>query len=158
MVEKNKKWKITPLTPKEEAGLDKMIQDEIDNPFWPRRWPNPGEAALLGRRTPKDVVTRLAEIIKQNDPEMKHAFTPEAARKFLDKNDHSHDAEKLHQEGYGWKRITVRCACGWEGRRIWRPKMFVKPCPKCKVVFRHGNRQITTLYCPVIKAVKENKS
>jgi len=42
--------------------------------------------------------------------------------------------EELRLEGYGWKKIRVKCDnpdCRWEGRRIWGEKMFDKPCPKC---------------------------
>lgn len=65
------------------------------------------------------------------------------------------DAEKLRQEGYGWKRVRVRCvatiSCGWEGRRVWRKEMFDKPCPRCKIKYKDGT---TTLFCPP-RAVKE---
>jgi hypothetical protein len=58
------------------------------------------------------------------------------------------DAEKLRKEGYGRKRVKVRCwnmvSCGWEGRRIWGPKMFDKPCPRCK----SSKDGITTLFSP----------
>lgn len=59
------------------------------------------------------------------------------------------DAERLRKEGYGWKRVRVRCGnlttCGWEGRRVWRPEMFDKPCPRCN--FR-GKNEETSLFCP----------
>ncbi len=57
--------------------------------------------------------------------------------------------EKLRREGYGWKRVKVRCwniiSCGWEGRRIWREGMFDKPCPRCKSI---GKNKETTIFCP----------
>ncbi len=59
------------------------------------------------------------------------------------------DTEKLVKQGYGWKRVRVRCTstaeCGWEGRRVWRKEMFDKPCPRCKTICRSGR---TTVFCP----------
>ena len=59
------------------------------------------------------------------------------------------DDEKLREEGYGWKRVRVRCVgtsdCGWEGKRVWRKEMFDKSCPRCKFVGKAGG---TSLFCP----------
>jgi hypothetical protein len=59
------------------------------------------------------------------------------------------NADELYKEGYGWKRVKVRCVgilnCGWEGRRVWRKEMFDKPCPRCRVIFKSGQ---TTVFCP----------
>lgn len=41
------------------------------------------------------------------------------------------DPEGLREQGYGWKRIKVKCVCGWKGKRVWRMTMFDKRCPKC---------------------------
>lgn len=57
--------------------------------------------------------------------------------------------EELRIEGYGWKRVKVRCSntvsCGWEGKRLWGMEMFNKPCPRCKFRSKGGH---TSLFCP----------
>ena len=52
----------------------------------------------------------------------------------------------LRRLGYGWERTKIVCQnCRWKGRRIWGPKMFSKPCPKCKKVWPSGK---TTVWSP----------
>lgn len=59
------------------------------------------------------------------------------------------DSDQLVEDGYGWKRVKVRCtsteSCGWQGRRIWRKKIFDKPCLWCKHISKRGS---TTVFCP----------
>ena len=53
--------------------------------------------------------------------------------------------EELRIEGYGWKRVRVRChtfKCGWEGKRVWGKNMFKKPCSRCKVEFSGGRNTL----------------
>jgi len=68
------------------------------------------------------------------------------------------DAEKLREEGYGWKRVRVRCSntlsCGWEGRRVWRKEMFDKPCPRCGSIDKSGR---TSVFCPPTVVKEKNK-
>lgn len=56
--------------------------------------------------------------------------------------------DDLRLEGYGWKRVRIRCdnpKCRWEGKRVWRKEMFDEPCLRCKSVSKRGK---TSLFCP----------
>lgn len=53
--------------------------------------------------------------------------------------------EELRIEGYGWKRVRVKCdgpKCRWEGKRVWGTNMFKKPCPRCKAIFPSGRNTL----------------
>ncbi len=53
--------------------------------------------------------------------------------------------EELRLEGYGWKRVRVRCdqyKCQWKGKRVWGTNMFKKPCPRCKTIFPSGKNTL----------------
>jgi hypothetical protein len=57
------------------------------------------------------------------------------------------DPEGLKEQGYGWKRITVKCCargCDWKGRRIWGPNMSKKPCPRCGTLWNTFDGPVVT--------------